>query len=49
MTVKDLIEELEARNPDEEIIVWDAMQDCAVAEVHLSEIAEGLLIASIEI
>ena len=49
MTVKELIEELKTRNPEQDVTVWDAMQDCETTDVHLSETTDGLLIASVEI
>ena len=49
MNIKEPIEELSSRNPEEEITVLDALQDCETTEVYLSERAEGLLIASVKI
>jgi hypothetical protein len=49
MTVKELIEKLKTYNPEQDVTVWDAMQDCETADVHLSETTDGLLIASVEI
>ena len=49
MTVKELIAELQTRNQDQTVYVWDAMDDRDTDEIHLSETDNGLLIASIEI
>ena len=48
MTIKELIEELKKRNPDENVTVWDAMSDCETAEIYLSETSLGTLISSVK-